>query len=122
MLLVGCPLAHTTLMHLAEYRARLPVKRRVRYESAVMRGGERVWVTIEELDSSDGIVDWEGPDYFELVVRGFLDAGLGQSGRVGHTKTHLMNAATLVDFAARWMEENLGGRPVTAPSASGVGG
>ena len=109
VLLIGCPLAHTTLVHLAEYRARLPEKRRVRYESAVMRGGERVWVTIEELDSSNGIVDWTGTDYFELIVRALLDAGHARSGRVGHAEAHLMDAATLVDFAARWMEENLGG-------------
>jgi len=113
VLLVGCPLAHTTLVHLAEYRARLPEKRRVRYEAPVMRGGERVWVAIEELDSSDGIVDWAGTDYFELIVRAFLDAGLGRTGRVGHAEAHLMDAAALVDFAARWMEENLRGLPVT---------
>ncbi len=117
VLLVGCPLAHTTLVHLAEYRARLPEKRRVRYESPVMRGGERVWVAIEELDSSDGIVDWTGTDYFELIVRAFLDAGLGRSGRVGHAEAHLMGAAALVEFAARWMEENLRGLPVTPTGA-----
>lgn len=113
VLLIGCPLAHTTLIHLAEYEARLPEKRRVRYEVPMLLEGERRWVTIEELDSSDGIVDWTGEDYFELIVRAFLAEGRGRTGRVGHATTHRMDAGELVAYAARWMEENLCGVPVT---------
>ena len=79
--------------------------------------GERRWVTIEELDSSDGIVDWTGEDYFELIVRAFLAEGRGRTGRVGHATAHRMDAGELVAYAARWMEENLRGVPVTSKGA-----
>jgi aminoglycoside 3-N-acetyltransferase len=113
VLLLGAPLEAVTLLHHAEYTAALPHKRSVRYRAPVLVDGGRHWVELEELDSSRGIVAWPGTDYFELIVRAFLAAGLARSGRVGHAESHLLDARTLHDFGVAWMEREL--RPFAVP-------
>lgn len=106
---LGAPLDTATLLHLAEYRARLPHKRVARYQAPIVRDGERVLVDVMELDSSHGIVDWNGgADYFEPIVRSFLAGGGGTSGTVGHAESHSMPARALVEHAIEWMETHLG--------------
>ena len=108
VLLLGSPLENTTLLHLAEYRAKLPNKRVVRYQTPVYRNGARTLVEIEELDSDGGVVEWtEDGDYFERIIRAFLDSGKGRSGLVGYAESHLMDAAELVSFGVKWMEAHL---------------
>lgn len=55
--LVLSPLENITLLQLAEYRAKQPSKRVVRYQTPVYRNGVRTLVEIEELDSDGGIVE-----------------------------------------------------------------
>jgi aminoglycoside 3-N-acetyltransferase len=111
VLLLGAPLTAVSLLHYAEYVARVPNKRSVRYSEPVMQEGRREWVEIEELDSEDGIADWPGPggDYFTAIMQEFLSSGRGRQGLVGAGESYLLDAAELVDFAARWMEREFGG-------------
>ena len=95
-----------TALHYSEYVARLPSKRRVRWDYLLSaeNGPRHVWV--ECLDDSDGIVDWHGEDYFALILAAYLAAGRARTGRVGKAEAELIDAADLVDFGARWMEEH----------------
>jgi aminoglycoside 3-N-acetyltransferase len=107
VLLLGSPLDAVTLLHYSEHMASVPNKRVARYRVPLLRDGERVWVDVEEYDTGSGIVDWEGGDYFPVIVAEFLAAGSGRTGRVGAAVSHLLDAATLHRFAVEWMERNL---------------
>ena len=108
VLMLGAPLNTITLLHYAEHLAKVPDKRVVRYRMPVLRDGQRVWVELEEFDTSKGIVDWRGEDYFATIGREFLSAGRGRSGLVGAARSHLFDAQELVDFGVRWMERTFG--------------
>lgn len=107
VLLLGSPLSNVTVLHYAEYLAQIPNKRAVRYQMPILLDGRREWVWIEELDSSNGIADWDGEDYFELIVRAHLESGQARQGIVGAASSYLLDAALLVEEGARWMERNL---------------
>lgn len=110
VVLLGSPLSDVTFLHLCEYAAAIPNKRRARYASPILdERGARTFVAIEELDSSDGIARYpEGGDYFEAVTRAFVARGVGvRTGKVGFADAVLMDARALFDFGVRWMEEHL---------------
>lgn len=107
VLLLGSDLANVTLLHHAEHLAELEGKRVIRYRMPVMEEGARRWVEMEEFETGEPIVPWEGEDYFAVITREFLEAGGGASGKVGHAASHLLPAARLVDFAVPWMERHL---------------
>jgi aminoglycoside N3'-acetyltransferase len=113
VLRLGADLSSLTLLHYAEYVAPLPSKRRVRREHAVAGPSGIEINVIECLDDSDGIVEWSGEDYFELIVRDYLAAGRAASGVVGNAESDLFDAADLVQFGATWMAEHLAGRATT---------
>jgi aminoglycoside N3'-acetyltransferase len=96
-----------TALHYAEYLARVPAKRRVRWEYLVQgeSGPERVHTAC--LDDSQGIAAWEGEDYFKLILSDYLAAGRARTGRVGAAQSELIEAADIVGFGARWMERHL---------------
>jgi aminoglycoside N3'-acetyltransferase len=96
-----------TALHYAEYLADMPGKRRVRWDYILAGpdGPEHVW--IDCLDDSGGVIEWRGEDYFALILRGYLAQGRHRAGRVGRARSELIEAADIVDFAARWMEANL---------------
>ena len=96
-----------TALHYAEYLARLPVKRRARWDYLLAgeAGPRHVW--IECLDDSDGIAAWQGDDYFALILAFYLETGRARTGRVGRAPSELIDAADIVDFGTRWMEEHL---------------
>lgn len=104
VLLLGSPLDAVTLIHYSECMAQVPNKRTVRYPVPVLEQGERVWVEVEEYDTSGGIVEWPDEDYFSLITREYLEAGHGRSGTVGAAESHLLDAPSLHRFAAEWME------------------
>ncbi len=108
VLVLGSPLGNVTLLHHAEHLADVPGKRVDRYRMPILRGGRRVWMDFEEYDTTRGIADWP-EDYFEVIVREYMAAGKGRSGKVGDADTYLFDAAGLRDSGARWMEEHLGG-------------
>ena len=97
-----------TALHYAEYLADLPGKRRTRWDYVVPGGGgEAKHVWIHCLDDLNGIADWEGEDYFAVILKAYLALGHHREGVVGKAQSELIDAAQLVAFGARWMEQNL---------------
>jgi aminoglycoside 3-N-acetyltransferase len=110
VLLLGSVRSNITLLHHAEHLARIPDKRIDRYTMPVLRDGERVWVTIEEYDTTNGIADFCVDDEFAAIAREYLAAGHGREGRVGAAEAALLPAADLVRFGITWMEAHWQGR------------
>lgn len=108
VLLLGAPLNTLTILHHAEHLANVPNKRIARYKMPILRDGQRVWADFEEFDTSRGIVDWEGEDYFITIARAFLASGQGRTGLVGAAPSYLFDAAALVRFGVAWMERSFG--------------
>jgi len=96
-----------TALHYAEYLARIPTKRRTRWDYLLAdpAGPRHVW--IECLDDSEGIAAWDGEDYFAIILKAYLETGRARQGRVGRADGELIEAADLVAFGAAWMERNL---------------
>lgn len=44
----------------------------------------------------------------EAIARGYRTSGKGSMGRVGAGEFYLFDAAQLVEFAVKWLEERLG--------------
>ena len=107
VLQLGSPLGDITLLHHAETMARVPNKRVVRYSMPLLQRGRRIWVEIEEFDTSRGIVDWP-ENYFEAIAREYLTSGRGTTGKVGSAAARLYNAADLAAFGIDWMERHFG--------------
>jgi len=109
VLLLGSPFSNVTLLHYAESVARIPGKRVSRYSVPVLEAGKRVWKQVEEFDTTNGIVDWEGDDYFGLITRAFVEQGGAGAARhrVGNADAYLLDADLLHRFAVAWMERNL---------------
>ncbi|HVG62059.1 MAG TPA: AAC(3) family N-acetyltransferase [Hyalangium sp.] len=105
VLRLGADIDTVTLTHLAEYRANVPDKRRVRLRYVRADIGEQ-W--IESLDDTDGITDWPHGDYFSQILIDFLAAGHARTGRVGNCTAELFAAQPFVGFAIAWMEKHLG--------------
>jgi len=99
-----------TALHYAEYLARLPDKRRTRWDYLLRtaNGPRHAWV--ECLDDSEGITAWEGEDYFALILKAYLAAGRARRGLVGAAPSELIDAEDIVRFGTAWMEANLPGR------------
>ena len=97
-----------TALHFAEYVADLPDKRRVRWDY-ILAGADgtpqHVWIAC--LDDLHGIAEWDGEDYFALILKAYLALGRHNAGLVGEARSELLDAADLVAFGARWMEQNL---------------
>jgi aminoglycoside 3-N-acetyltransferase len=108
--MVGAPLESATLVHHAEAIARVPGKRRVGYHYPVFEGGERVWRTLSDIDTSEGALPYERitgeEDYIGYIARSALADGVGRSGPVGEGKAYLFEARDLVAYAVRWIESN----------------
>ncbi len=111
VLLLGSPLNTVTLLHYAEHIAPLPNKRVVVNKVPILQGGVRVWIEFEEFDTTEAIVPGEcAEEYFERIMRAYLETGHGRVGRVGEAPAHLFDAADLVAFAVAWMVEQWGQR------------
>jgi aminoglycoside 3-N-acetyltransferase len=107
ILRLGPDAATVTALHYAEYLARLPAKHRVRWHFQIKGpAGDRLAHT-EGLDDSQGIVAWEGEDYFAEILKAYLATGGAAQGRVGDAESELIDAGDIVRFGAAWMEEHL---------------
>jgi aminoglycoside 3-N-acetyltransferase len=107
---LGAPLDTVTLVHHAEAVAEVPGKRRVSYDSPVIVGGERVWRTFSDINTSEGALPYERvlgeEDYIEHIARSALAAGAGRSGPVGKATAYVFDARGLVEHAVGWIERN----------------
>ena len=116
---LGAPLDTVTLVHHAEAVAKVPGKRRVSYGSPVIVGGERLWRTFTDIDTSEGALPYERvlgeEDYIEHIARAALGAGAGRSGPVGEATAHLFDARALVEHAVGWIERNFASGDLGAP-------
>jgi|JI10StandDraft_1071094.scaffolds.fasta_scaffold382259_3 aminoglycoside 3-N-acetyltransferase len=108
VLRLGADIDTLTLTHYAEYRAKLPYKRRVTRRVLRADIGEQ---SIESLDDDDGIVG-DGA-YFERILEDYLVASHARAGRVGQCTAELIDAAHFVDFAAHWLEREFNPDRVT---------
>jgi aminoglycoside 3-N-acetyltransferase len=106
---LGAPLDTVTLVHHAEAVAEVPGKRRVNYRYPILKGGERVWRTFSDIDTSEGALPYErvigDEDYVGYIARSALAAGAGGSGSVGEAPAYLFEARELVEHAVRWIEQ-----------------
>lgn len=102
VLLLGVGHANNTSLHLAEYRSDAP-KNWISQSAAVMVDGKRTWVTWQQLEG--------GADDFETLGHAFAVMGQQHTGPVGAGTANLilMRQREVVDFAAKWFDEN---RPV----------
>lgn len=96
-----------TGLHYAEYVARLPEKRRTRWDYLLKGEDGPCHAWVDCLNDLDGIVHWDGEDYFAMILKAYLETGRARAGRVGDAHSELIGAADIVEFGARWMERNL---------------
>lgn len=106
VLRLGADPETVTVLHYAEYLARVPNKRRPRWDYVVVAEGGPRHVWIECLDDSLGIVDWKGEDYFAMITKAYLATGAARQGVVGRAASELMDAAEFAAFGASWMEKH----------------
>src|SRR5918996_2714438 len=107
VVLLGAPLDTVTLVHHAEAVAEVPGKRRVSYGSPVIVGGERLWRTFSDINTSEGALPYErvlGEEpYVEHIARSALAAGKGRNRPVGEGMAYLFDARGLVEHAVGWI-------------------
>jgi aminoglycoside N3'-acetyltransferase len=94
-----------TVLHYAEYVARIAKKRRTRWDYVITRDGAPAHVWIDCLDDSEGIADWD-EDYFAVITNAYVAQGRASGGCVARAPSELLDAADFVRFGAAWMEEN----------------
>ncbi len=98
ILLLGVGHRNNTSLHLAEYRADFPGKTYAEEGAAMIKEGERRWVTFQSLD-------WE-PDDFGTLGDAYEEAQGIKRHAVGRAEARFMKQRPLVDWAVRWMQEN----------------
>lgn len=96
-----------TLLHYAEYLADIPNKRNVRRHRRVRGPEGPTIVHVDTIDDAEGIVAWEGEDYFALILREYLALGRAAQGKVGNARSELIDGRDLVSFGVAWMERRL---------------
>jgi aminoglycoside 3-N-acetyltransferase len=121
VLMVGAPLDTMTLLHHAEHLARVPGKRRRRYEVPLRTPHGTAWRMVEEFDTSRPVVDGLPDDYFATIVRAYVATGEGRQGDVGGAPSLLVDAGAICRFAVAWIEAHVPGDPAVTPSTvSGI--
>jgi aminoglycoside 3-N-acetyltransferase len=104
VLLLGSDHDAVTFLHYVEHIAAIPDKRVARFKVPVNENGQRVWRTMEEFDTSDGVhPNW--PDtFFARLVDGYLVASSNAGARIGDARSYLLPSRGLLDFARPVME------------------
>ena len=105
VLMLGAPLDTMTLIHHAEHLAKLADKRVNRSEVPFASPDGVEWRWIEEFDTSEPVVDRLPENFIEQIVTAFLATGAGRQGSVGNAASVLVNAAEILPFAIRWLED-----------------
>lgn len=104
VLLLGVGHGNNSSLHLAEYRTARPTRPRRSFAAPVIRDGERLWASYEDIEHED--------EDFPAIGAAFAEAGLERSGTIGAGTGRLMSQVQLVDFGAGWMDEH---RPAMGP-------
>jgi aminoglycoside 3-N-acetyltransferase len=104
VILLGSPLSRVTLLHHAEYRARLRHKNIIRYRCPIWRDSQTVWVEIEDYETGEPHDHYS----FRTIMQDYLAAGKGQAGQIGAATSYLFDAADLTQFALEWLEARFG--------------
>ena len=107
VLLLGSPLDSVTVLHYSENVARVANKLITCYQEPMLIDGQRTWVDIEEFDTSKGIAPWPEGDYFEAILKAYIESREAGAGQVGSAQSYLLDARSLHTFAVQWMESNL---------------
>lgn len=98
LLLLGSDLDQVTMLHYAEHIAPVQNKRIVRFKVPLSQNGSKVWVDVEEYDTSIGIRRW--PDrFFATILDNYLKGHDIHPKNVGKANSYLIDAKSLVDFA-----------------------
>ena len=105
VLLLGVDHSRNTSLHLAEYRARYPVRRIVYGGAPVLVSGHRRWKRLEDINISS--------DDFGRLGRDFERSVGVRVGRVGVAPARLFRQRSCVDYAVRWLERRRRGAPST---------
>lgn len=119
VLMLGAPAGTVTALHLAESLARIPGKRRVRYEVPLRVAGRRCWRKAEEFDTNallDTCVE-TGFDPIADIATDYVALGHGLRGRVGRAGCWLFDAQDLVAFGVRWLEQRFAGAGAATAAA-----
>lgn len=110
VLMLGAPLETITLLHYAEELANVEDKRHVHYSAPIRTSAGIEWREIDDIDTSKGAFPYEqllgDRDGFEVIAEEALAAGVGVTGKVGQSTSHLFPARDLVEFAVGWMEKH----------------
>ena len=105
VIMIGAPHDTMTLIHHAEHLANIKGKRIKRWDVPFAHGDSVVWRRCEEFDTSIAVcAELDDIDYFDAIVRSYLDAGRGQQGHVGQASTVVVEARAIVDHAISWLE------------------
>ncbi len=100
IVLLGSDHDAVTFLHYVEHVADIPGKRIARYCVPVSRDGRRVWLPMEEFDTSDIGAHPNWPErFFARIVDGMLDAAGNRGRRVGDGMTYVFSAQELFAFA-----------------------
>lgn len=109
VVMLGDLLSNLTLLHHAEHLASIPTKQVDRYQMPILHDGRRIWVDIEEYDTTNGIADFGSDDYFLDIGRAYLDGGRGRIAQVGNAPSYLFAAEDLKQFGIHWLEAHYKG-------------
>ena len=107
VLLLGVGHENNSSLHLAEYRAGYPGKRKRPNGAPLLIDGVRWWVDVLDLDV-------DASDFPQIGKAFAQETGLVRAGPVGNAPALLMPQRALVDFVVRWMEAHRG-QPDTPP-------
>jgi aminoglycoside 3-N-acetyltransferase len=104
VLMLGAPLDRVTLLHHAEYQAKMRHKNVIHYPCPILRDGKKVWVDIEDYETG------EPHDAYTLdeIVHAYLAHKPTKQGKVGNADSYLFDAADLNQFAIQWLESHFG--------------
>lgn len=103
VLLLGVGHDVDTSLHLAEYRAEIPIERTTNAAPVLDDDGRRVTVEYEDIETSTD-------DFPELGAAFEREVGV-REGTVGAAEAKLADQRALVDFAVEWFEANRTGSP-----------
>ena len=98
VLMLGAPLDTITLLHYAEYKARIPHKRIRRYRRLMPDVNGPEWVQFEEFETGEPVHDSLPSNCFERIAADYLSRGRGEQGNIGTASSFLFDGPDLVQF------------------------